>query len=53
MSHCNQAADIIVDWFGPEEIQTVVGGERWWQVRGLDGVDGEWYMGTVTSTSSF
>jgi hypothetical protein len=20
----------------------VVGGERWWQVRGLDGVDGEW-----------
>ena len=20
----------------------VVGGERWWQIRGLDGVDAEW-----------
>jgi hypothetical protein len=20
----------------------VVGGERWWQVRGLDGIDAEW-----------
>jgi hypothetical protein len=20
----------------------VVGGERWWQIRGLDGVEGEW-----------
>ncbi|KAJ7683981.1 hypothetical protein B0H17DRAFT_1169866 [Mycena rosella] len=39
---CNDAADILVDWFGPDELKAVVGGERWWQVRGLDGVDGEW-----------
>ncbi|KAK0191165.1 alpha/beta-hydrolase [Armillaria mellea] len=42
LSSCNQAADILIDWFGPEELKQVVGGERWWQVRGLDGVDGEW-----------
>ncbi|KAJ7498735.1 Alpha/Beta hydrolase protein [Mycena latifolia] len=39
---CNEAADILVDWFGPDELKAVVGGERWWQVRGLDGVDAEW-----------
>lgn len=39
---CNDAADILINWFGPDELKAVVGGERWWQVRGLDGVDGEW-----------
>ncbi|KAJ6598872.1 Alpha/Beta hydrolase protein [Mycena vulgaris] len=39
---CNDAADLLVDWFGPDDLKAVVGGERWWQVRGLDGVDGEW-----------
>ena len=39
---CNIAADMPVDWFGREELDKVVGGERWWQVRGLDGVEGEW-----------
>ncbi|KAF7355479.1 putative lipase esterase from carbohydrate esterase family ce10 [Mycena sanguinolenta] len=39
---CNEAADILIDWFGPDELKAVVGGERWWQVRGLDGIDGEW-----------
>lgn len=39
---CNEAADHLIEWFGPEELKKVVGGERWWQVRGLDGVDGEW-----------
>ena len=39
---CNRAADLLIDWFGPEELKHVVGGERWWQVRGLDGVDAEW-----------
>ncbi|PPR04039.1 hypothetical protein CVT24_010614 [Panaeolus cyanescens] len=42
LSTCNAAADILIDWFGPEELKQVVGGERWWQVRGLDGIDGEW-----------
>ncbi|KAJ7781052.1 Alpha/Beta hydrolase protein [Mycena metata] len=42
LQSCNASADILIDWFGPEELKAVVGGERWWQVRGLDGVDGEW-----------
>ncbi|KAG6903465.1 hypothetical protein C0995_005488 [Termitomyces sp. Mi166 len=42
LSSCNRAADVLVEWFGPHELKYVVGGERWWQVRGLDGVDGEW-----------
>ncbi|KAF8165523.1 lipase/esterase [Crassisporium funariophilum] len=42
LSSCNEAADALIEWFGPEELKHVVGGERWWQVRGLDGVDGEW-----------
>ncbi|KAG5652411.1 hypothetical protein H0H81_005059 [Sphagnurus paluster] len=33
---------VLIEWFGPEELQYVVGGERWWQVRGLDGIDAEW-----------
>lgn len=32
----------MMKWFGEEDLKFIVGGERWWQVRGLDGVDGEW-----------
>jgi hypothetical protein len=39
---CNDAADILINWFGPDDLKAVVGGEKWWQVRGLDGVDAEW-----------
>ena len=42
LSSCNQAADTLIEWFGPEELKRVVGGERWWQIRGLDGIDAEW-----------
>lgn len=42
LSSCNQAADLLIQWFTPEELHTFIGGERWWQVRGLDGVDAEW-----------
>ncbi|KAH0587778.1 hypothetical protein H2248_006536 [Termitomyces sp. 'cryptogamus'] len=42
LSSCNRAADILIEWFGPHDLKHVVGGERWWQVRGLDGLDGEW-----------
>ncbi|KAJ2931623.1 hypothetical protein H1R20_g5347, partial [Candolleomyces eurysporus] len=42
LSICNEAADALIEWFGPEELNTVVGGERWWQVRGLSGIDAEW-----------
>ncbi|KAH8113227.1 lipase/esterase [Phellopilus nigrolimitatus] len=31
---CNKAADILIDWFDPDELKNIVGGERWWQVRG-------------------
>jgi len=33
---------LLINWFEPAELKNVVGGEKWWQVRGLDGVDGEW-----------
>ncbi|KII94934.1 hypothetical protein PLICRDRAFT_33764 [Plicaturopsis crispa FD-325 SS-3] len=42
LASCNKAADVLIDWFGPVDIKRVVGGEKWWQVRGLAGVDGEW-----------
>lgn len=32
----------MIDWFGPDDLKYVVGGHKWWQVRGLDGVDAEW-----------
>lgn len=42
LSLCNDAADVLIKWFGPQELKHVVGGERWWQVRGMDGIDCEW-----------
>ncbi|KAG1892278.1 alpha beta-hydrolase [Suillus subluteus] len=42
LQSCNQAADLLTEWFGPEDLKRVVGGEKWWQVRGLDGIDAEW-----------
>ncbi|KIO33836.1 hypothetical protein M407DRAFT_3841 [Tulasnella calospora MUT 4182] len=39
---CNKAADVLINWFGPEQLKEVVGGEKWWQVRGLEGVQAEW-----------
>lgn len=51
----NRAADTLIEWFGPEDLKHVVGGERWWQVRGLDGIDAEWitereYLSPLSST---
>lgn len=42
ISTCNAAADVLIDWFGPDDLKYVVGGQKWWQVRGLDGLDVEW-----------
>ncbi|KAI0772028.1 alpha/beta-hydrolase [Trametes elegans] len=42
LSSCNKAADALIEWFGPDELKRVVGGERWWQIRGLEWIDGEW-----------
>ena len=32
----------MIEWFGPDDLKYVVGGHKWWQVRGLDGIDAEW-----------
>lgn len=42
LSSCDLAAEKLIEYFGPEDLKTVVGGEKWWQVRGLNGVEGEW-----------
>ncbi|KZT38355.1 alpha/beta-hydrolase [Sistotremastrum suecicum HHB10207 ss-3] len=42
LAKCNEAADLLIQWFGPQELQSIVGGEKWWQVRGLDGIEAEW-----------
>jgi hypothetical protein len=42
ITSCNAAADVLIDWFGPGDLKYVVGGHKWWQVRGLDGLDAEW-----------
>ncbi|KAI0650222.1 alpha/beta-hydrolase [Trametes meyenii] len=42
LSSCNKAADSLIEWFGPDELSRVVGGERWWQIRGLEWIDAEW-----------
>ncbi|KAG2369624.1 Alpha/Beta hydrolase protein [Suillus spraguei] len=42
LQSCNQAADLLIQWFGPEDLKRIVGGEKWWQIRGLDGIDAEW-----------
>lgn len=42
LSSCNKAADALIEWFGPEDLKHVVGGERWWQIRGMEWLDGEW-----------
>ncbi|KAK0540437.1 hypothetical protein OC842_000466 [Tilletia horrida] len=42
LSSCHQAADALIKYFGPEELETIVGGEKWWQVRPQNGVPAEW-----------
>lgn len=42
LSSCDQAARALIEYFGEEDLKNVVGGERWWQVRGLNGVEAEW-----------
>ncbi|KAG8703730.1 hypothetical protein FRC09_003979 [Ceratobasidium sp. 395] len=57
LSSCNDAADLLIkllrqtstpsgssfsDEEADAEFKRVVGGEKWWQVRGLDGIEAEW-----------
>ncbi|KAI0253632.1 hypothetical protein BJV78DRAFT_1152772 [Lactifluus subvellereus] len=43
MSSCDEAAVHLIQAFGGEEsMKRVVGGTKWWQVRGIRGLDAEW-----------
>ncbi|KAH9944756.1 lipase/ esterase [Amylocystis lapponica] len=43
MSCCDEAATHLIRALGGEEVtKRVVGGTKWWQVRGVQGIDAEW-----------
>ncbi|KAI0919010.1 hypothetical protein AcV5_002037 [Taiwanofungus camphoratus] len=43
MSCCDDAATYLIKALGGEEVtKRVVGGTKWWQVRGVGGIDAEW-----------
>ncbi|KAH7928695.1 alpha/beta-hydrolase [Leucogyrophana mollusca] len=43
MSCCDDAAVYLIQALGGEDVaKRVVGGTKWWQVRGVRGIDGEW-----------
>lgn len=43
MSCCDDAAGLLIKALGGDEVcKRVVGGTKWWQVRGIRGVDAEW-----------
>ncbi|KAG6815607.1 hypothetical protein H0H87_012987 [Tephrocybe sp. NHM501043] len=43
MASCDEAAKILVTALGGvESAKRVVGGVKWWQVRGISGVDAQW-----------
>ncbi|KIP11336.1 hypothetical protein PHLGIDRAFT_21763 [Phlebiopsis gigantea 11061_1 CR5-6] len=43
MSCCDEAATIVIQALGGEEMtKHIVGGTKWWQVRGVKGVNAEW-----------
>ncbi|OJA08539.1 hypothetical protein AZE42_02455, partial [Rhizopogon vesiculosus] len=43
VSCCDEAATYVVQALGGEEFaKRLVGGTKWWQVRGVQGVDAEW-----------
>lgn len=45
LSSCDKAADKLIEALGGKEMATqTAGGTRWWQVRGLEGVPGEWIV---------
>ncbi|KAJ9478136.1 putative lipase/esterase [Pseudozyma hubeiensis] len=42
MESCDKAAKLIVEHLGTSDLEKLVGGEKWWQLRPLPGVQGEW-----------
>ncbi|KAJ3572100.1 hypothetical protein NP233_g3309 [Leucocoprinus birnbaumii] len=46
LSCCDEAARILIRVLGGEDkAREVVGGVKWWQVRGVEGVDAQWITG--------
>lgn len=39
---CHKAADLLHTYFGPEMMQSFIGGSRWWQMRSQPGIPAEW-----------
>lgn len=39
---CDESAKLLIKYFGDDDLQQLVGGRLWWQVRGLRGVQAEW-----------
>ena len=45
LSSCDNAATYLIQALGGEDhARTVVGGVKWWQVRGLEGYDSEYIV---------
>ncbi|KZP28521.1 alpha/beta-hydrolase [Athelia psychrophila] len=45
ISCCDEAALHLIQVLGGEEVvKHTVGGTKWWQVRGLDGIDAQWVV---------
>lgn len=45
LSSCNEAATYVIEALGgPELCKKLTGGVRWWQVRGLQGIDANWVV---------
>ena len=45
LSSCHTAAEHLLRALGgPEHARKIVGGQEWWQVRGVKGVEGEWIV---------
>ncbi|KAG1760103.1 hypothetical protein EDD22DRAFT_902993 [Suillus occidentalis] len=43
LSCCDEAASYVIQALGGEELaKRLVGGTKWWQVRGVKGIDAEW-----------
>lgn len=48
MTSCDEAAQILITAFGGKEAaQRVVGGVKWWQVRGINGYAGSNHSLTI------
>lgn len=42
MESCDKAAKLIIEHLGEQDLSKLVGGEKWWQLRPLPGLQGEW-----------